>query len=120
MSYILSNGQMTLWVVEFYPPYGKRYSPVDVIEGISDRNTTALIYRRLDTISKLRIGDWPYWVKMVSGLYQMTANDYRVYFGLIGKTIVVCHSCRKTTRKAKRSDLDRARASFENYKRNIA
>jgi len=50
----------------------------------------------------------------------MKADNYRVYFGLTGNTMVVCHICRKTSTKAKSSDLDRARTNLEDYKKGIA
>ena len=76
----------------------------------------ALIRRRLLTISELETGDWPYWVKMISGIYQLTAGDFRVYFGLFERKIVISHVCRKVGQTAKKKDLDRASINFQNYK----
>ena len=107
---------MVKWEKVFFPPAGERHSPIDALKDIPRPNAKALIKRRLDLISELEIGDWPYWVKIVDNHYQVTAGDYRVYFGLIGRKMVICHICRKVSQKALKSDLDRARINFNDYK----
>jgi phage-related protein len=107
---------MAKWEIVFFPSAGERYSPIDALKGLPRPNDKALIIRRLELISELEMGEWPYWVKIVDKHYQVTAGDYRVYFGIIGRRIVICHICRKVSQKALKSDLDRARLNFNNYK----
>ena len=107
---------MARWNIIFFPPSGARHSPVDTLKSIAQSSAQALIMRRLGTIGQLEIGDWPHWVKMVSHIHQLTAGDYRVYFGLVERTIVVCHICRKVGQKAKKSDLGTATANLNNYR----
>lgn len=107
---------MPRWEIVFYPPANKRHSPVDIINSISRMSDIALIRRRIDHIGGLDPKDWPsQWVKMIEGLYQMYAGDYRVYFGLTGKTMVICHICRKVSQKAKRDDLNVASKNYRDY-----
>jgi phage-related protein len=106
---------MVIWEKIFYPPAGEKHSPVDVLRISVPVNVQALIKRKLITLSELEIGDWPYWVKMVNKMYQVKANDYRVYFGLISKQMIICHICRKVGRKANPRDLERARRNFNDY-----
>ena len=107
---------MGKWEIVFYPPEGEKHSPIDILKHIPRPSDQALITRRLDLISDLEMGDWPHWVKMVESLYQVTAGDYRVYFDLDGKKMIICHICRKVSQKALKSDLDRARNNFNNYR----
>jgi len=106
---------MAKWEKVFFPPEGEKHSPIDALKNIPRPGDQALIMRRLALISELETGDWPHWVKMVNKNYQVTAGDYRVYFNLYGRKMVICHICRKVSRKALQSDLDRASTNFRNF-----
>ena len=106
---------MAKWEKVFFPPEGEKHSPIDALKEIPRPSDQALIMRRLKVISDLDISDWPHWVKIVSKNYQVTAGDYRIYFNLLDRKMVICHICRKVSQKALKSDLDRARINFENY-----
>jgi phage-related protein len=106
---------MAKWEKVFFPPEGEKHSPIDSLKNIPRPGDKALIMRRINLISGLEIGDWPPWVKIVDKNYQVTAGDYRVYFNLSGRKMVICHICRKVSQKALKSDLDRARINFINY-----
>ena len=108
---------MVKWDKVFFPPAGEKHSPINILNSITQANVKVLITRRLDLISELEIWDWPYWVKPVGDLYQVTANDYRIYVGLVDRKMIVCHICRKVKKKALKSDLLRANNNFIDYKR---
>jgi hypothetical protein len=54
--------------------------------------------------------NWPpKWRKQIAkNLYQHTASNHRVYFGLYGREIVIFFICRKVSNKALPIDLKRA------------
>ena len=106
---------MIKWEIVYFPAEGEKHSPVGILKYLVPANDQANIIRRLTSISELETGDWPHWVKMVKHLYQLTAHDYRVYFGLINRKIVICHICRKEGQKANPGDLDRARKNLSDY-----
>jgi hypothetical protein len=107
---------MAIWTVVFFPPSSNKYSPEDFVLSIDRKADIANIKLRLDTLSKLEIVNWPTgWIERYEKLYQLKAGDYRLYLGLDGRKIVVCHACRKVSMKAKRADIDRAKLNFQNY-----
>jgi phage-related protein len=106
---------MAKWEIVFFPSSGEKHSPIDALKNIPRPNDKVKIMRQIELISDLETGDWPHWVKMVDKNYQVTAGDYRVYFNLSGRKMVICHICRKVSQKALKSDLDRARINFINY-----
>ena len=106
-----------IWNVIYYPPKGENNSPEDILYSYYpvDQNK---ITRSLTTISNLEMYHWPpKWVKLIKNidLYQLTAGDFRAYFGISGKNIVVCHICRKRSQEAKDIDLNRANINFNKY-----
>ena len=107
---------MAVWTVVFFPPSGHKYSPEDFVLSIDRKADIASIKLRLETIAKLEIVNWPNgWIERYEKLYQLKAGDYRLYLGIDGRKIVVCHICRKVSQKAKREDIDRAKLNWLNY-----
>lgn len=105
---------MQRWNIIFYPIYGARHSPEDFLRDLSVSDV-ASIKEKLRTISELETSQWP-WVKMVQGIYQLRSGDFRLYFGIDGRTIiVVCHICRKVSQQARQEDIDRAKANLNQY-----
>jgi hypothetical protein len=107
---------MNIWDVIFYPPKGERHSPVDTLNYTLRPTEQAHVMHRLGVLGNLETGKWPHtWVKLVNTIFQLTVGDFRVYFGIAGRKMVVCYICRKVSQKARQSDLDRARSNFEEY-----
>lgn len=109
---------MHLWEMEFFPPSGEKYSPIDALNDIKKANEKAIIMRHLDLIPDRESWDWPN-VKKVQGIYQLTADNYRVYFDLSKRKIIICHICRKVSQKANPSDIRRAKNNFHDYLESI-
>jgi len=111
-----------IWNIEFYPSAGENYSPEDYINNLSSTpQEVASIKHRLSAMRELNIQDWPRtWVKNFTyhkiKIYQLTASEnHRLYFGIDGKTIVVCYMCKKVRQRALPKDLKRAAAIFAEY-----
>lgn len=110
---------MVKWKIYFFPPPSEKHSPYDALLHIDQTEDKALIKQRLEVISQLDPWNWPHWVKLVNKIYQLTANDYRVYFDFIDSNIIVCHICRKVSQKALSGDLARARKNLDEYKESL-
>ena len=106
---------MARWSIIFHPEEGQRHSPESFLEGMKPAEV-ASIRLKLGIIEDLDNGQWPGWVKMVQGLYQITSGDFRIYFKIDHPSrIIVSHICRKVSQKAKQEDIDRANSNLENY-----
>jgi hypothetical protein len=79
----------------------------------------AKIDLKLATLCGLEIQNWPpKWVeKIARNRFQLRAGNFRIYFGVYIKEIIVFHICRKMAQKALRSDLERARLNQEAYEK---
>ena len=86
---------------------------------IDKPNEKAILMRHIDLIREMESWDWPHWVKKVQGIYQLTADNYRAYFDLSNRKMIICHICRKVSQKAKQSDIDRAKNNFSDYLESI-
>lgn len=107
---------MPLWDLVFYPREGQRDSPIDFLRANCNPQELARINAKLQGLQALHVADWPKsWYKQVGGLYQMRQGDFRIYFELVNRIIVVCYACRKVSQKAKQTDIKAARRSLENY-----
>ena len=107
---------MPLWNIEFYPIEGNRRSPIDFLKVNCSSNDLALINAKLKSIQDLQRADWPStWVKQIRKVYQMRQGDFRIYFGVTGRTLVVCHACRKVSQKAKPQDIRTAENNPKSY-----
>lgn len=109
---------MVLWNLVFHPKTGERNSPVDRLSADDCSQTErANIMQKLSHLQQLQPVNWPYkWSKPIEEFKELIQGDFRVFYQLIGRTIVVCHVCRKVGKKAKRSDIDIARANSDDYK----
>ncbi len=97
---------MPTWQIKFCPPEGEKKSPFTEILEINDPDERAIIFRRLVTIGQLEINEWPHtWVKQIGDTYQLTAGNYRLYFGIYRGRILVCYVCRKVSQQARQKDL---------------
>ena len=106
---------MQRWNIIFYPVYGAHHSPENFLRDLSISDI-ANIQQRLRAISELETSQWPSWVKRVQGIYQLRSGDFRLYFGIDGRTIiVVCHICRKVSQKARQEDINRAKTNLQDY-----
>jgi len=106
---------MQRWNIIFYPVYGVRHAPENFLRGLS-ASDIASIQQKLRAIGELETSQWPSWVKRVQGIYQLRSGDFRLYFGIDGRTIiVVCHICRKVSQQARQEDIDRAKANLNQY-----
>lgn len=105
---------MQRWNIIFYP-IGVRHSPENFLRGLS-LSDVASIQQKLRVISELEASQWPSWIKMVQGIYQLRSGDFRLYFGIDGRTIiVVCHICRKVSQQARQEDIDWAKTNLKHY-----
>ena len=107
---------MATWKIVFYPPAGNRNSPVDALFDLCNQTEQALITEKLSVAREFEPWEWPNWIKLVSGIYQIRSGDFRIYFDLDDNSIVVTHICRKTTPKAKTKDIAIAKNNFARYK----
>lgn len=100
----------------YLPPEGDGWSPETYLDNLlaSER---AKIDGQLETIAGLLPYEWSgKWVKNVSGLYQLTSGNHRLYFLLDGKDIlVVYYACLKTSQQAHPYDLARAKENRDLY-----
>lgn len=109
---------MPIFEVYYYPPAGQNHSPVDVLHNpkIIQSSDAINIENHINALASLpRMGWPPKWVKPVKGLDQLTVGNFRVYILLDGKRLVIYYICRKTSQKAKDTDLNHARNNLQDY-----
>ncbi len=75
------------------------------------------MFLRLETLSKLEVGEWPHtWIHKIAGaIFQLAAGNQRIMYCLDAKTIVVLHACRKVKQKTLRKDINRAEIHYNKY-----
>jgi putative component of toxin-antitoxin plasmid stabilization module len=108
---------MSIWRIIFFPPSGERYSPYDYVRDLSNPAEKAQIALRLETLSKLALGDWPHtWIhKITDNIFQLTAGNHRLMYCLDEGTIVILHACRKVSQKTRSKDIKRATTNYHRY-----
>jgi putative addiction module killer protein len=91
------------------------HSPVaDWLDGLRDRAARARIVARLDRLSARAFGDWK---SVGGGVGEMRIDfgpGFRVYFALIGKTVVLllCAGDKST----QGTDIEKAHAYWKDYR----
>jgi phage-related protein len=108
---------MQLWKLVFHPKRGEKNSPLDRMDqhdcSLAER---AAINTKLTKLQELPVEDWPYkWSKPIQEFKELVQGDFRVFYKLMGATVVVCHVCRKVGNKAKPADIETARANLNDY-----
>ena len=108
---------MPIWDIRFYPPSNEQHSPYDYILTLPSPDEKAHILRRLDTLRKLELGEWPHtWIhKIGDEIWQLTAGSNRIMYCLDEKTLVVLHACRKKGQKTRPQDIQRAEIHYAEY-----
>jgi hypothetical protein len=108
---------MDRWKIEFYPPPGQKYSPVDELYSLTSKNESSIIKQRLIVLAQFEPQDWPSgWIKKIGKVFQLKAGRHRVYFGLYeNQLIIVCYICRKGSQKADPRDIRLANANWDKY-----
>lgn len=108
---------MQLWYLVFHPKRGVRNSPLDRMDADDcSLAEKARINTKLSKLQEIPEQHWPHnWAKPVQEFKELVQGDFRVFYKLVGHTIVVCHMCRKVGQKAKKSDIEIARANLNDY-----
>ncbi len=110
---------MPIWRRLYYPSEGERNSPVTSLKTLLDFNEQANFIDRFKNMSELEMTEWPHdWRKHIDGFYQLTAGNFRAYYAIRGRDIVILHVCRKVGRRARPQDLEitsRNLISYEKY-----
>ena len=108
---------MAVWNIEYYPSDGQRNSPSDALKQLCTPEEQAGFRMKFRNLGELPSALWNFsWLKPVRGLYQVRQGNFRAYFRLDNKTIVVLHVCRKPGRKASDEDINIAEANWRKYK----
>jgi hypothetical protein len=113
---------MSIWEYSYCPSEIINESPAEYIFRLNKDSPqeTTIIVRRLDTICELEKHLWPpKWVKPIDkkakNLYQLTAGNHRVYFGIYGRKLLIFYICRKKSMEAKPIDINRAKLNQKTY-----
>lgn len=109
---------MVLWNLEYFPTDGERNSPSDALKTLCTPEEQAGFNLKFRNLRELEYGQWNFgWLKQVRGFYQMRQGDFRAYFRLDKKTIVVVHVCRKVRPTALDEDISTAKTNWKRYER---
>ena len=109
---------MPIWNIVFFPPKGDRNAPTDKLREICNAKEQAHFRKKLGLLRELEYKDWDFsWLKQVTGFYQFRHGNFRGYFKLDGKTIVVLHFCRKVQDEATEEDLRVASNNWARYEK---
>jgi len=111
---------MSLWEIEYFPAKGERNSPTDKLGEICDIDEQAEFQQKFRTLRELEAKYWSFkWLKPVKGFYQVHQGNFRGYFKLYGRKIVVFHFCRKVANKIKVEDVRIAESNRERYEKGL-
>jgi hypothetical protein len=109
---------MPIWEIEFYPAKGERNSPADKLEELCKPDDKAEFVQKFKVLRELEFNYWQFkWLKIVRGFYQIHQGDFRGYFKLYKRKIVVFHFCRKVGKKTKEADIKVAQANCDRYQK---
>jgi len=109
---------MALWNLEFFPSEGERSSPTDTLKRLCNPTEQAEFVQKFKTLGELEHKNWTFkWLKPVKGFYQVTQGNFRAYFHINNKKIVILHFCRKVTQKARDEDINISEANWRRYER---
>jgi hypothetical protein len=107
---------MPIWNIQYFPPKGERNSPVDSLNTRLDVNEQANFVERFLKMSELEMTEWAHdWRKHIGVIYQLTAGNFRAYYGIRGRLIIIVHVCRKVGRTARKQDLRIAEQNLVDY-----
>jgi phage-related protein len=111
---------MALWDLIYYPVEGERNSPIDSFKELCDPSSQAEFQLKFRNLREFEYTDWQFkWLKQVRGFFQVKQGNFRAYFRLNKKVIVVLHYCRKVSQKAKDDDIRIAEANWKKYEREM-
>lgn len=109
---------MRIWNILYFPPKGERNSPIDNLRTRLDADEQANFVERFLKMSELEMTEWAHdWRKRIGAVYQLTAGNFRAYYGIRGRQIIIVHVCRKVGQKAKTQDLGIAEQNLIDYER---
>ena len=109
---------MPLWEIEYFPAKGERNAPVDSLKELCSVDDIVHFQQKLRTLQELEYKDWNFkWLKQVRGFYQIKQGDFRGYFRLYEKKIVVLHFCRKVRQEATDEDIRVATNNSARYEK---
>jgi ribosomal protein L20 len=109
---------MPIWKIEYFPAKGERNSPIDKLGEICNIAEKAGFQQKIKILGELESQHWNFgWLKQVKGFYQIRQGDFRGYFKLLEKSIVVLHFCRKVAKKAREAELRIAKVNSGKYEK---
>ncbi len=107
---------MAITNIIYFPAEGDKYSPVDLFKTLCDVRGKVHFTEKLEMLRELGTSHWHFkWLEHFDDIYQVTQGNFRLYFKIINGMMIVCHVCRKVSRKAKPEDLHRAKLNLQQY-----
>src|SRR6266508_1579191 len=109
---------MPIWNIIYFPPEGERNSPVNSLKARLNEDEQANFVERFSKMSELEMTEWAHnWRKRIGAFYQLTSGNFRAYYGIRGRLIIIVHVCRKVGQKAKTQDLQTAEQNLIDYEK---
>jgi hypothetical protein len=109
---------MPIWNILYFPPEGERNSPINSLKTRLSDDEQADLTERFSKMGDLEMTEWANnWRKHIGALYQLTSGNFRAYYGIRGRLIIIVHICRKVGQKAKPQDLKIAEQNLVDYEK---
>ena len=109
---------MPIWNIVYFPPESERNSPIDSLKTRLSVQEQANFVERFSKMRELEMTEWAHgWRKHIGAVYQLTSGDFRAYYGIRGRLIIIVHVCRKVGKKARPQDLKTAEQNLVDYEK---